>query len=198
MNGKKLLVLLAAGFSRRFGPENKLLYELDGLPLYCHTLDKLAALRDEETDVLVMTNTPEIQTYCTENGICWGPSPEAAEGIAATIRAAAARAEEEQACACVFFVADQPKLKPSTMRGFLHFCAEQDAVLACVKAQAGRGNPVWFGKQYFDALSALRGDVGGRSILAQHSKEVLFYPAEQAELTDIDTPPCKSQNNPLK
>ena len=27
MSGKKLLVLLAAGFSRRFGPENKLLYE---------------------------------------------------------------------------------------------------------------------------------------------------------------------------
>ena len=32
MSGKKLLVLLAAGFSRRFGPENKLLHELDGLP----------------------------------------------------------------------------------------------------------------------------------------------------------------------
>ena len=57
---------------------------------------------------------------------------------------------------------------------------------------AGRGNPVWFGKRYFGALSALRGDIGGRSILAQHSKEVLFYPAEQAEVTDIDTPPCKS------
>ena len=94
MSGKKLLVLLAAGFSRRFGPENKLLHELDGLPLYRHTLDKLAALRDEETDVLVMTNTPEIQAYCTGNGIRWSPSPEAAEGIAATVRAAV--------CVCIF------------------------------------------------------------------------------------------------
>ena len=192
MSGKKLLVLLAAGFSRRFGPENKLLYELDGLPLYRHTLDKLAALRDEETDVLVMTNTPEIQVYCTENGFCWSPSPEAAEGIAATVRVAVAQAEEKQSCACVFFVADQPKLKLSTMRGFLRFCTEQGVALACVKAPEGRGNPVWFGKRYFGALSALRGDIGGRSILAQHSKEVLFYPAEQAEVTDIDTPPCKS------
>ena len=192
MSGKKLLVLLAAGFSRRFGPENKLLHELDGLPLYRHTLDKLAALRDEETDVLVMTNTPEIQLYCTENGLCWSPSPEAAEGIAATVRAAVAQAEEKRASACVFFVADQPKLKLSTMRGVLRVGTEQGAALACVKAPTGRGNPVWFGKRYFGALSALRGDVGGRSILAQHSKEVLFYPAEQAEVTDIDTPPCKS------
>ena len=69
---------------------------------------------------------------------------------------------------------------------------EQGVALACVKAPEGRGNPVWFGKRYFGALSALRGDIGGRSILAQHSKEVLFYPAEQAEVTDIDTPPCKS------
>lgn len=138
MSGKKLLVLLAAGFSRRFGPENKLLYELDGLPLYRHTLDKLAALRDEETDVLVMTNTPEIQAYCTENGLCWSPSPEAAEGIAATVRAAVEQAETKRASACVFFVADQPKLKLSTMRGFLRFCTEQGAALACVKAPAGR------------------------------------------------------------
>ncbi len=41
------------------------------------------------------------------------------------------------------------------MRGFLRFCTEQGAALACVKAPEGRGNPVWFGNRYFGALSAL-------------------------------------------
>lgn len=190
------LILLAAGFSRRFGAENKLLYELDGKPLYRHTLDKLIALKQENIDVLVMTNTQEIQADCEQMDVRWSASPEAAEGIAATIRAAVAKAED--ADACVFFVADQPKLKLSTIQGFLRFCVQQDAQLACVKAPEGRGSPVWFAKRYFSALSALRGDTGGRSILSQHSKEVLFYPTEQAELTDIDTPPCNRQNNPIK
>ena len=193
---KTLLVLLAAGLSRRFGAENKLLYELDGKPLYRHTLDKLMAVQNADNSVLVMSNTPEIQSFCTASGVRWSASPEAEEGIAATIRAAVA--EAENADACVFFVADQPKLKLSTIQGFLSFCAQRNAHLACVMAPEGRGNPVWFGKRYFSALSALHGDVGGRSILSQHSKEVLFYSAEQAELTDIDTPPCNRQNNPIK
>ncbi|MBR1780999.1 MAG: NTP transferase domain-containing protein, partial [Oscillospiraceae bacterium] len=46
---KKTMILLAAGASRRFGGENKLLYELGGLPLYRHTLDKLIRLTDAET-----------------------------------------------------------------------------------------------------------------------------------------------------
>ena len=38
------LVVLAAGASRRFGADNKLLQLLDGKPLLCHTLALAAAL----------------------------------------------------------------------------------------------------------------------------------------------------------
>ena len=41
---KPALVVLAAGASRRFGTENKLLQPLAGKPLLCHTLERAAAL----------------------------------------------------------------------------------------------------------------------------------------------------------
>jgi molybdenum cofactor cytidylyltransferase len=188
---KKLMVLLAAGLSRRFGEENKLLYPLEGKPLYRHVLDKLVELQDEETVLLVMTNTAEIQSDCDKRGIPWRDSPHAAQGVSNTIRRAVEQAEEMQAQACIFFVADQPWLRLETIQGFLSFCQRKEASLACVTAEDHRGNPVWFDKCWFSALCGLKGDIGGRKILSQHAKQVLLFPAEQAELTDIDCPPCE-------
>ncbi len=187
---KKVMILLAAGLSRRFGEENKLLYPLEGKPLYRHVLDKLVDLQDEEIALLVMTNTAEIQADCDAHGIHWSDSPLAAEGVSNTIRRAVEQAQEMQAEACIFFVADQPWLQKETIQGFLAFCQRQEASLACVAADDRRGNPVWFNKCWFSALYELKGDTGGRKILSQHAKQVLLFPAEQAELTDIDCPPC--------
>lgn len=194
---RKLLILLAAGLSRRFGPENKLLYDWNGVPLYRNALDKLAALRDAETDVLVMTNTAEIQRDCMQRHIPWAPSPEAEEGIGATIRAAMAWAERWDAC--VFFAADQPRLRHSTIADFLSCCEKNGAELACVETNGVmRGSPAWFARRYFSDLASLQGDTGGRRILSQYAKEVLLYPVEQTELTDIDIPPCNAKKYPLK
>ncbi len=197
-NMKTIMVLLAAGLSRRFGAENKLLWKFNGVPLYRYTLDRLAALEDEESILLVMTNTPEIQKECEERTILWAASPHASEGISHTIRAAAELAQEHQAEACAFFVADQPTLKLNTMKSFLRFCRQNQAELACVEAEGQRGNPTWFGRQWFPALCALQGDVGGRRILSQHAKQVLLFSVERSELTDIDRPPCGVQNIHLK
>ena len=102
----KVLILLAAGLSRRFGPENKLLSPVDGLPLFQHTLDKLEKLQAPDTRLLVMTNTREIQAWCQNRKIPWGESPEAHKGISCTIRSALALAGAAEAY--VFFVADHP------------------------------------------------------------------------------------------
>jgi molybdenum cofactor cytidylyltransferase len=183
---KCVLILLAAGLSRRFGPENKLLHLVEGKPLYRHTLDKLEKLQDEETRLLVMTNTPEIQRDCDARGICWGASPQAEDGIAHTIRAALALGNG--ADAYVFFVADQPKLKEQTIRRFLAQCRAQKAGLACLASGDVPGNPAWFDRAYLPELQALQGDVGGRRILLRHKDEIFYCPAETEELEDIDLP----------
>lgn len=44
------LILLAAGFSKRFG-ENKLLVMLQGKPLYLHMLENLVELKNKRKDI---------------------------------------------------------------------------------------------------------------------------------------------------
>ena len=52
---------MASGYSRRF-QGNKLLYELEGMPLIAHTLQKLASLKQDK--LIVVTQYDEIAKLC--------------------------------------------------------------------------------------------------------------------------------------
>ena len=184
----KTLILLAAGLSRRFGPENKLLWELEGRPLYRHTLDKLEQLQAPDTRLLVMTNTPEIQAWCQSRKIPWGESPEADRGISHTIRAALALAGDTEAY--VFFVADQPRLELKTIRRLLSACEAKKALVGCLVCGERRGNPVWFSAPLGPELEQLTGDTGGRAVLKRHWDRAVTLEADRTELEDVDLPPC--------
>lgn len=184
----KTLILLAAGLSRRFGPENKLLSPVAGRPLFRHTLDKLEKLQSPDTRLLVMTNTPEIQAWCRSRQIPWGESPEAALGISHTIRAALALAGETEAY--VFFVADQPKLEETTIRRLLSACETARARVGCLVSGERRGNPVWFSALLRPELEALTGDTGGRAVLKNHWAQAVKVETDRKELEDIDLPSC--------
>lgn len=192
----KNLILLAAGLSRRFGPENKLLAQVEGLPLYRHTLDKLERLRAPDTRLLVMTNTPEIQTWCQNRKIPWGASPQADQGISHTIRAALALAGDTEAY--VFLVADQPKLEESTIRRLLAACEASNAPVGCLVSGDRRGNPVWFSASLRPELEALAGDTGGRAVLKAHWDQAVKVEADRDELADVDLPSCLSERITVK
>lgn len=192
----KVLILLAAGLSRRFGPENKLLSPVDGLPLFRHTLDKLERLQAPDTRLLVMTNTPEIRAWCESRKIPWGESPEAAKGISHTIRAALALAGGAEAY--VFFVADQPKLEENTIWRLLAACEANNALVGCLISGDRRGNPVWFSADLRPELEQLTGDTGGRAVLKRHWDQAVTLEARREELEDIDLPSCLSEKFTVK
>ena len=58
---KIALIMLAAGNSRRFG-SNKLLYEIEGKPMYRHILEKLMIVAEwlEETECIEKWNAVNI------------------------------------------------------------------------------------------------------------------------------------------
>ena len=180
------LILLAAGLSRRFGSENKLLHQVDGKALYCHALERLESLQGEDISLVVVTNTPEISAVCQQKGITAVPSPQAAQGISYSIRAGLQALPEVDAA--VFFVADQPGLRLQTIRRFLRSCEDHQAPLGCLAGPDGWGNPGWFSSAFFPQLQALEGDQGGRRILKAYSELVWTVEADPAELVDLDQP----------
>ncbi len=137
--------------------------------------------------LVTVANAPEIRTECERRGISVAASPQAEQGIAHSIRAGLQALPEVDAA--VFFVADQPGLRESTIRRFLQVCAEHQAELGCLEGPEGWGNPGWFSRAYFPELLALTGDQGGRRILRAHRALVRTVWADPAELADFDVIP---------
>ena len=181
------ILYLAGGNSRRFG-ENKLLYPLDGRPLYRHGLDMLAALiqtRDDCT-LTVVSRYEAVLDGVRACSVRTVYSPESEKGQSYTIRAGLDALDLRQGDFIAFVVADQPYLTARTMARLLD-AAAPGVQCARVCFGARRGNPALFSAALAPALRALTGDEGGRTLLAR--PDCVLVPADSArELCDIDTP----------
>lgn len=198
MKGSQMdAILLAAGNSTRFG-ENKLLYEINGKPMYRHILDMTYKLYKEGAinRLLVVTQYKQIMETVRKEYtgaiIVENHNPEA--GISHSIHLGIECLEmlsNYTSEACLFAVCDQPYFGMLAMRGLLktwkEICISPQKVHILVSTGKERlGNPVIFSNHYYEELKELSGDIGGKSIVMAHSEDVIRYPVSEDELEDID------------
>lgn len=88
----------------------------------------------------------------------------------------------------MFFVGDQPFLNEVTVRKLNDAYTEGKGSIIVPVYGADRGNPVIFSSKWMKELMMLEGDVGGRVIIRQNSREVWEVPITDTEIgRDIDT-----------
>ena len=114
------LILLAAGFSRRFG-ENKLLYPVEGVPMYLRAAKLLLRLKRQRQDIRgirAVTRYPEIRRELRRRGIPTVMNEHSERGISSSLREglrAALVGEEPRKIpgkrAFCFFMGDEPYLR---------------------------------------------------------------------------------------
>lgn len=175
-------VLLAAGFSARFGG-NKLLHELDHQALIAHSAAALAPCHRvvavvRADDELLQHSLHALGVECVLN-----PQPERGMGysIACAIHAAL---HSDGWC---LLPADMPWVMASTTSKLVEaLCTGATLAAPCYRGR--RGHPVAFGNHFADSLCALDGDNGARSILEQHVEELTLIDTDNAGvLADIDS-----------
>lgn len=184
------LILLAAGYSRRFG-QNKLLYPVNGKPMYSYGLDtlkKAAGLLKVNCQVQVVTQYEQILEACISQGfpVYMNPAPDL--GIASSMQVGLQHNLHKDAC--LFMVADQPGLTAGSVKelvdGFL--LSEKGMGVCCF--QEKMGNPCIFGSRYYPQLLKLSGDRGGKVLIRQYPEDVFYYQIrDPQELLDIDYSP---------
>ena len=183
-------ILLAAGYSTRFG-SNKLLYPLPaglpdaGVPIALaaarHIVealpDSVAVIRPRAQKLGKMLRDAGCNTVVCRNA-AEGMGVSLAEGV----RAAA------DAHGWVVALADMPYLRPDTIRTIARALSE-GAAIAAPAYRGERGHPVGFARRFLDELSALRGDAGAREILKQHPDSITLCDVDDpGVLRDIDKP----------
>ena len=193
-SGKKVgALVLAAGFSRRFGA-SKLLAKLPDKPqvsLLEQTLTSLSAALPS----IVVVYRPElrdqflaigerVQTENPDTALSFSEFDDAAAGMGASL-AHCANSMTDWAAALVC-LADMPYIRPSTY-SLLAKTVTSDTIVAPYFNTA-RGHPIAFGSTYFDELRALSGDEGARSLLNKHRAKTLSLAVDDnGILIDIDT-----------
>lgn len=178
-------LVLASGLSRRFGPENKLLALVGGVPVARRTIEAyLTAL--EDVWVVVGHDAHNVRAAIADLPVHVVQNDNYAEGQSASLRAGIA-ALPSGSEAAIIGVADQPLLRAEVLTRLLTHWRESGSKIVGALYDGRPGNPVLFVRELFPELAVIRGDVGGRAIVKRHSVERI--PIEPAWVgMDIDTP----------
>ena len=207
---KIAMIMLAAGNSRRFGA-NKLLYEIDGIPMYRHVLEqlddtkkKIENIYSEYSDIVQLNslyrNNTTAKIICNiivitqydaiaeavktkEIQVLYNPHPE--DGISSSVKIGLNASLD--ADAVLFTVSDQPWLTSETICELIHVFLNTSKGIACVSCQGKMGNPCIFDRKYYNELLSLEGDKGGKKVIMKHLDDTQIYEIEAGrELEDID------------
>ncbi len=183
-------ILLAAGFSRRFGISDKLLQALpDGKPIALASAKSLieaipfsiAVVRPENKALALLLQDAGLKVF-----FCSEQETEMADSLSAAIKFAAIYSESSDGF--VIALADMPYIDSKTTAAIASKLSE-GASIVVPTYQGIRGHPVGFSAKFRTDLESLHGDEGARSILKRYPEEIVFLECDDSGiLTDIDTP----------
>ena len=178
------ILILAAGASSRMRGRDKLLEPVDGMPLLRQRA--LAALGTGQPVFITLPalDHPRHATIA-DLGVTTIPVPDAATGMAASLRTGVAALPE-----CRHFMvllADLPEITSADMRDLITNITDLHRIWRGTAADGTPGHPIIFHASLRRAFETLTGDSGARTILAAHPPKLIALPNQHAT-RDLDTP----------
>ena len=178
------ILVLAAGYSRRFGTDKRATRLAHGGTLLETSLKNARA---SQLPVIVCLHPGDeaLAEQLTSPGITPTICPDAGQGMGASLAWGVGQARHWSGA--LIALGDMPEVRPAT---FCKVASHTFPGNICQPTWRGQGgHPVGFGRQFFASLQALTGDTGARSILAAN-REFLVQLAvnDPGILHDVDRP----------
>lgn len=184
-------VILAAGFSSRMEGVNKLTLEIEGKKIIEHVI--VAAQNSKLDELLIVYKDDELKNIATKYNVKAIYNENSEKGMSTSLKAGI-NLLSKNSNACLFLLGDMPFVSINTIDTLL----EKASKLTTVSLESSiivpfydgkRGNPVIFGKKYYEEILQNTGDLGAREILKQNPEAVIKVDIDDdCENIDIDTP----------
>lgn len=184
------IIILAAGAARRMRGADKLLQDVDGLPLLHRQARMARAVTGGQVIVTLPPANPARAATLAGLDVTPLPVPDAVEGMNAGLRRAVAALPATTRAAMVM-LADMPELTADDLRHLLNAVEPGGDILIWRAAteDGAPGHPIVFHARLFGALRQLTGDAGGRAIVQKAGPNVRLVPLPgQRARRDLDTP----------
>jgi molybdenum cofactor cytidylyltransferase len=181
-------VLLAAGRSTRMGGTNKLLAEVDGVPMVRRAAERLLAAPVAGSVCVLGHQADEVRATLKGLDIDFAENPDFASGLSSSLKAGIAALPEEVLGALIC-LADMPAIESSDLARLVEAFRETDGKAVIRATHEGkRGNPVILPRNLFSSIASISGDTGARHIIESGAVPVVEVEFGAAASLDIDTP----------
>lgn len=184
-------LLLAAGQSKRMGANNKLIAEVDGMPLVRHVAEAAHSVLGGGLTVVTGAQKERVEAALEgiEKQIVF--NPEFGEGLSTSLRSGiqvlAGRAEPPDGV--LVLLGDMPRISPDIIRRLVAAFDPATGREIIVPTDRGkRGNPVLWSARFLNALAGIQGDTGGRHLIGEFAEFVHEVEIGPAASFDLDTP----------
>ena len=169
-------LLLAAGSSSRFG-SNKLLAQVNDVPMIVASISSLMIDAIQRVVVVVPSNQPKVAALAQSTGVDVVCCVDSEQGMGVSLSCGVKATLNSDGW--LIALGDMPYIKSATVASITQ-ALQGDAFIAAPCYQGVRGHPVGFGSLLASKLLALKGDEGARRIIEHHR--------ERMRLIDVDDP----------
>ena len=177
-------VLLAAGESRRFGTDDKLLTPLAGEPLALHAARHIVELAPRRRIAVCHDADGALAQVLASHGFEIVANPHPEYGLSRSLSCGIAEVARGPETAALICLADMPFVGTGHLRNLLARFDPLDAPTVASTNGETTMPPALFSRALFDRLRAGEGDRGGKALLA----DAALVHARADELVDIDRP----------
>ncbi|WP_273737417.1 nucleotidyltransferase family protein [Natrinema soli] len=190
MNGSNGIagVVLAAGTSSRFGAANKLLADLRGRPIVAHAVETMVASEVDPVIVIIGHDADRVADVLADQPVTLVRNDEYARGQATSVGVGIDALETSDVAAAVFALGDMPFVSPETVDTLVATYRTGPETALAAAYDGSRGNPVLFDRSYFERLTDVSGDTGGRAVLLEGDRSALVATDDSGVIRDIDEP----------
>ena len=182
-------LLLAAGQSRRMGGPNKLLAEIDGVPMVTRVAQRLLAARARPIIAVLGNQAEMVDAALGKLPVERVRNPEFAAGLSTSLKRGIA-ALPPDLDGVIICLGDMPLISGRHLDRLIAAFNPLEGRAIIVPTRRGkRGNPVLWSKRFFPEMAELAGDVGAKHLIGEHAELVAEVEMDDdAVLVDIDTP----------
>jgi len=182
---KLQIVILAAGFSGRFG-RPKTLARLHGVSLLGRTLKLASSLGTERISVVVPRNAARYRVEAGGIKVRWAVNPRRAQGLSSSVRVGVA--EARYFAAVLLMPADLIHLKSRELRRLIRRWQSTPRRLIARRINGAGATPLILPRWLYPRVLTLTGDVGLRELVGQLPADGRVLVDMPSALQDVDTP----------